>query len=241
MNKTARKQLEHNEAADLVLAASTFLSRNGRQILLVGVAALLLVAAGFGYRAFRARGEERGQIELAKAVAILNAPVSPVATGDGSYPTEAARAEAALKQLLATAEAAPRTDAGLRARYYAASLLADQNRPADAAAAFQAVRSQAGASSLLGRMATLGLASMQVRQQQYDPAIKSLIELSQRREGPLPQDAVLVQLADAYEKAGRTAEAIQTYQRVIDEFPQSPYVAEARQQVDALRSTAKAS
>jgi len=42
-------------------------------------------------------------------------------------------------------------------------------------------------------MASLGLASMQVRQKQFEPAIKALQELSQRRDGPLPVDAVLVQ------------------------------------------------
>jgi lipopolysaccharide biosynthesis regulator YciM len=103
------------------------------------------------------------------------------------------------------------------------------------------VRDAAGASTLLGRMASLGLASMQVRQKQFDPAIKSLQELAQRRDGPLPVDAVLVQLAEAYQQAGRGAEASQTLQRVIDEFPQSPYAADARQRVEALQATAKVS
>ena len=91
----------------------------------------------------------------------------------------------------------------MRARYYAASLYAETNRPKEAADAYEVVRDQAGASTLLGRMASLGLASMQVRQKQFEPAIKALQELSQRRDGPLPVDAVLVQLADAYQQAGR--------------------------------------
>ena len=119
-------------------------------------------------------------------------------------------AEAALKQLLSTADAFKGTEAGTRARYYAASLYAETNRPKEAAEAYTAVRDQAGASTLLGRMASLGLASMQVRQKQFEPAIKALQELSQRRDGPLPVDAVLVQLADAYQQAGRSAEASQT-------------------------------
>ena len=126
----------------------------------------------------------------------------------------------------------------MRARYYAASLYAETNRPKEAGDAYAAVRDQAGASTLLGRMASLGLASMQVRQKQFEPAIKALQELSQRRDGPLPVDAVLVQLADAYQQAGRSAEASQTLQRVIDEFPQSPYAADARQRVEALQVSA---
>jgi predicted negative regulator of RcsB-dependent stress response len=241
MNKAEREHLKHNEAADAVVAATSFASRHGRTLALAAVALLLLVGAVFGYRAFQARTEERAQGELAKAVEILNAPVAPPPAGGtlpaGTYATEQARADAALTQLQATAEQYGRSDAGLRARYYAASLLAESNKPQEAAAAYEQVRDAAGASTLLGRMATLGLASMQVRQKQFDPAIKALQELSQRRDGPLPIDAVLVQLADAYQQAGRSAEASQTLQRVVDEFPQSPYAADARQRVQALQAT----
>ncbi|HTV01033.1 MAG TPA: Wzy polymerase domain-containing protein, partial [Luteitalea sp.] len=117
-------------------------------------------------------------------------------------------------------------------------LYAESNKITEAAGAFQKVRDDAGSSTLLGRMAALGLASIQVRQKQFDPAIKTLQELSQRRDGPLPVDAVLVQLAEAYQQAGRAAEATQTLQRVIDEFPQSPYAADARQRVEALQAAA---
>jgi predicted negative regulator of RcsB-dependent stress response len=250
MNKTEREQLKHNEAADALVAANSYLSRHGRTVALAAVAVLLLVGSVFGYRAFKARTEERAQQQLAAAVEVLNAPIAaapapgatPAPAAAGTYATEAARSEAALKQLLATADSFSGTEAGLRARYHAASLYAETNRAKEAADAYTAVRDQAGASTLLGRMASLGLASMQVRQKQFDPAIKALQELSQRRDGPLPVDAVLVQLAEAYQQAGRAAEASQTLQRVIDEFPQSPYAADARQRVDALQaSAAKAS
>ena len=148
------------------------------------MAVLLLVGSVFGYRAFKARTEERAHGQLAAAVAILNAPVAAPAPGaapapaaPGTYATEAARADAALKQLLSTADAYKGTDAGMRARYYAASLYAETNRPKEAGDAYIVVRDQAGASTLLGRMASLGLASMQVRQKQFDPAIKALQEL----------------------------------------------------------------
>jgi predicted negative regulator of RcsB-dependent stress response len=247
MNKAEREQLKHNETADALVAAGSLMSQHGRTVALAAVAVLLLVGAVFGYRAFKTRTEERAQAQLAAAVDILSAPVATApaagappapAPAAGTYATEAARADAALKQLLSTADAYGRTDAGLRARYYAASLYAETNRPQEAAAAYERVRDQAGASTLLGRMASLGLASMQVRQKQFDPAIKLLQDLAQRRDGPLPVDAVLVQLAEAYQQAGRAAEASQTLQRVIDEFPQSPYAADARQRVEALQATA---
>lgn len=250
MDKAEREHLKHNETADAVIAVSTFLARHGRTVALAAVAALLLVGAVFGYWAFRARTEERAQAQLAAALDVMSAPVAPAPVAGapatpppvGTYATEAARSEAALRQLLATADSYPRTEAGLRARYHAAALLAESNRLKEAADAYEQVRQHAGAATLLGHMATLGQASMQVRQKQFDLAITSLQDLLQRRDGPLPVDAVLMQLAEAYQQAGRAAEATQALQRVVDEFPQGPYATDARQRVEALQAaTPKAS
>jgi len=249
MDKAEREHLKHNDTADALFAASTYLGRHGRTLGLSAVALLLVVGILFGYRAFSARTEERAQAQLAAAVDVMGAPVAPApASGTlavpppaGTFATEAARNDAALRQLMAAADAYPKSDAGVQARYYAASLLADANRPGDAAAAYEQVRQHAGTSTLLGRMATLGKASMQVRQKDFDAAIKSLQDLAARRDGPLPLDAVLMQLADAYQQAGRAAEAAQTLQRVVNEFPQGPYAADARQRVEALAVAPKVS
>ncbi|HTU99391.1 MAG TPA: hypothetical protein VMF13_02560, partial [Luteitalea sp.] len=132
MNKAEREQLKHNEAADALMSASTFASQHGRTIGLGLVGVLLVVGSLLGYRAFKARTEERAAAQLSAAVEILNAPVTPPAAAAtpgtppvapaaaGTYATEAARADAALAQLTKTAEDFGSTDAGLRARYYAA-------------------------------------------------------------------------------------------------------------------------
>lgn len=246
MKKAEREHLKHNEAADAVAATATFFILHARTLALGAVAMALGVAAVFGYRAYTARAEERAQVQLAQAMDVASAPVTPPAAAGvaapapppaaGTYATEAARHTAAITQLLATADAFPKTDAALQARYYAAALLADSNRLDEAAAAYAAVRQQAGDSSLIGRMATLGHAVIQVRQRQFDPAITLLRDLSTRRDGHLPVDGVLMQLADAYQQAGQPAEAAQTLQRVIDEFPQGPYASDARQQADVLQA-----
>jgi TolA-binding protein len=40
-----------------------------------------------------------------------------------------------------------------------------------------------------------------------------------------------MQLAQAYQKAGKMQDARATFKRVADEFPQSPFAADARTQV----------
>ena len=51
------------------------------------------------------------------------------------------------------------------------------------------------------------------------------------REGMLPVDRILMQPAQTCLKAGKTQEARAAFKRVVDEFPDSNFVAEARQQL----------
>ena len=189
--------------------------------------------------------------QLAAAVEILNAPVAPAPApgaapapvAAGTYATEAARADAALKQLLSTAESFGGTDAGLRARYYAASLLRrDQPREGRRRRLRQGARPGRGLDAARPHGRRSGWRACRCARSSSTRPSRRCRNSSQRRDGPLPVDAVLVQLAEAYQQAGRAAEASQTLQRVIDEFPQSPYAADARQRVEALQaSVAKAS
>ena len=43
-----------------------------------------------------------------------------------------------------------------------------------------------------------------------------------------------MRLATAYDRAGRTGDARTTYQRVLDEFPASPYLGSAERELEAL-------
>lgn len=93
------------------------------------------------------------------------------------------------------------------------------------------------AGSLYGQMARLGLAESQALTGAYDEAIKAYTELAQRTDGAVPVDGVLVRLARTYVEAGNTAEATKTWTRIVDEFPNSPFTAEARQKLAELKKS----
>jgi TolA-binding protein len=86
-------------------------------------------------------------------------------------------------------------------------------------------------------MARLGLASAQAQAGQFDQAIKTFQELSQRKDGPLPVDGILMQLAKTYLEAGKRTEAQQTLTRLVDEFPDSPFSGDARRELETLKKT----
>ena len=60
-------------------------------------------------------------------------------------------------------------------------------------------------------------------------------ELSERKDGDMPADAILMQLGRTYIAAGKKDDAKKTFTKVVDEHPDSPYAAEARQELDALK------
>jgi hypothetical protein len=88
---------------------------------------------------------------------------------------------------------------------------------------------------LYGRMAKLGAATIQIDTGRLEPAIATLTQLAQRTDLEIPVDGVLMQLGRAYEKSGKKADAVRTFTRIGDEFPGSPYVADARAELDRLK------
>lgn len=67
-------------------------------------------------------------------------------------------------------------------------------------------------------------------------AAKVAEELQQELDGAqkrLPEDVILYELALTREALGETAAALELYQRIVDEYPRSPYTGKARQMTTA--------
>ena len=232
MKRDERHHLKENDLANLVSRTSTGVRSHGRG---VGMAAVLIVVALAlvgGYFFWRNSREEKAGGMLAEAMATAQAPVAPPAIGtpptSGTFATERARSEAALPKLIAAADAYPSTDAGVEARYQAAALLAELGRYPEAIQRYQEVidRDRKG---LHGQTARLGIAAAASLSGDHDRAIQQLQAMSGETTGAIPVDAVLAQLARAYERAGKPGEAAQTWKRIKDEFPESIYLQEATQ------------
>ena len=61
--------------------------------------------------------------------------------------------------------------------------------------------------------------------------LKAMLEES---EPPLPEDVILSELGTTYEQLGRKEDAMQSYKRIMDEFPQSGYRTTAQERLGAL-------
>jgi predicted negative regulator of RcsB-dependent stress response len=241
MKRTERRHLKENELEILTRQAREKFEARRRETTAVVALVVVVAAAAIGYFTWQQRVQTRAHSLLAEAVAVQDARVGPPPAAGGpatgpSFATERDRAQAALAKFKAAADAYPSTDAGMYARYKQASILLSLGNTTEAAAAFKQVQDRAG-DHIYGQMARLGLAETQARAGQYDQAINTFKELSLRKDGPLPVDGILMQLGRTYLDAGKRSDAQQTFNRLVEEFPESPFSADARRELDNLKKT----
>lgn len=250
MKRLERKHLKENELAHSLASAQGFLTRQQRTIVMAVAAVLVVAAVVGGVMVVRQRANARSSELLAAAMVALNARVVPATAtagqpGDlpaaatmgatGTFSTEEAKLTAALPKLQAVIDAYPDDPAGVTARYHYATALASLGRSPEAISTFDQVVAKAGADSLYGRMASLGKADTQARSGQVDAAIATWKGLAALKDSALPGDAILMELARAYQSKGNAAEARKAYTQIVDEYPTSPFAPDARKELATIK------
>jgi tetratricopeptide (TPR) repeat protein len=248
MKHSERRHLKDNELAIALAHANEWRTRHQKEVTIGIVAVVLLAGAVIGFIAWRRSVDNNARARLAEAMVIYEARVTPPAppaetAGNaspsaptqpvGTYPTEKAKLEAALPKFLAAGDAYPSTDAGQTARYHAAATLVGLGRYDEAIAQYDRVI--ADGSGLLAQMARLGKAEAQLRASQYDAAIASFRELSERTDSTLPKEAMLLELARAYRLAGKHEDARKTLTQIVEQHADSPFVSEAKTELEKIK------
>jgi len=242
MKRTERRHLRENPIEAFARQARETIESRGRETAAIVALAVVVVGAALGYVGWRQHVQTKAHALLAEAMTVQNArvgpPPAPGTPASGIYfPTERERSQAALTKFKIAADAYPSADAGIYARYQEGALSLALGTPAGAAAAFQQVIEKAG-DGFYGQVARLGLAEAQARAGQFDQAINAFKELAQRKDGPLPVDGILMQLGRTYLDAGKKADAQQTFNRIVEEYPESPFAGDARRELETLKKAA---
>lgn len=233
MSRLSRRDMKRDEVLEGFGAAVHYARSHLGILLWIGlalVAAALLVAGGY---ALWTQREERSADLLAQAARALEAPVGVDAPDPDdpwapSFPDEEARrahADALLRRL---SEGYGRTDAGRIADLYLADLAAASGDPERARELWSRFLARSGDHALAAqaRLNLVVLDREQGRGEELAAELRGLLESTEKR---LPDDVILRELAVTLAQLGRGEEARETYQRLLDEHPQSPWAPEARQ------------
>ena len=246
MKTSERQRLRKNELANALNRAGGYYFQHRSRVIYGGVTLVLVLVGVAAYAAWRQNIETNSRALLAEAMVVSEARVvAPTPPADGAvpdpavtqqpntFPSETAKLEAALAKLLGAADAYPNTDAGLMARFQAASTLVQLSRFEEAIAQYERVL--ASDSGLLSRTARLGKAEAQLRAGRHDEAIGTFKELAERQDGSMPREALLMELARAYRLAGKTEDARKTLTQIVEQHASSPLATEAKQELEKLK------
>jgi predicted negative regulator of RcsB-dependent stress response len=239
--RLTRKEIKRDEFADVVGRSVEYAGSHVRSIVYAAVAVIVILALGFAFYSYRNHRQEAASQALSKATKVYQAPV--VATGSKpadaeapSFPTDEARRAAAKTALEKVRSDYGSTDAADVAGLYLAQLAADAGKLDEARKLWNDFV-DAHKGSMLAAESRLNVLALDRKQGKAEDVVKELRAMLEKGDAPLPQDVILHELAATLEQLHRPQEAIQSYQRILDEFPQSPFRSDAQQKVSALDPT----
>jgi TolA-binding protein len=238
MKRAERHHLKQNEFASLAFRTRDAVRERQRQVLAVVVALVVIGGVVLGYYVWRSRVEARASAALAEAIGVSQERVGPPPADtspqtEPGFRTERERSQASLTKFKSVADEHASTRAGIEARYREAATRVTLGTYKEAAKSYQLVIDAAG-DDFLGQMARLGLAEAQARAGEYDQAIGIYTDLAQQKDDRIVE-TVLMQLGRVYRDAGKRAEAEQTFNRLINEYPASVLAEDARRELDVLK------
>jgi tetratricopeptide (TPR) repeat protein len=232
-----RKEIKRDEVAAAVGRSVDYAQSHGRTIGIVIGAALLVLLVLLGFWGFRASQRGKASVALGEALQLAGAPIQ--ATGAKpddpdapSFATPEARRARAKKAFESVRESYRFSPAADVAAVYLGQIAAEEGKLDEARKLWEDYVEDHPDDMLAGNV-KLNLIELDRRAGKTDAIIASLEKMLDASDGPLPKDAILYELAGAYEAAKRDTEAKKTYQRILDEYPQSGYHTLAQQKVGA--------
>ncbi len=242
MNKELKRQIKEDELLTGMGQAVGWLGAHREQVRLGAIVAGVVVLGALALAWFSSSRKQQSEAAFAEALASYHAPLSagqpagaPPPTGP-SFVSAQEKYAKALSQFEGVSARWGSSDAGQRARYYAALCRLELGQSDEARKALEAL----GTSSdkALAAQARLSLARLQAGTGQVDAALESLRKLAAETQPLLPRDFVLMTLASTLEEAQRVADAAKAYEDLALEYPESGFAAEARRRADYLKNRA---
>jgi tetratricopeptide (TPR) repeat protein len=240
--RLSRKEIKHDIRDDAfhhgVEASYEYVSGHRRLLLGVigGVIALALLIAGV--RAYLVSREGKAAEALGHALEVLAAPVVPTGAKPDdprapSFPDEASRDARAKALLEEVREEHGSTGAAAVASVHLGRLRLQAKDEAGARALWEEFLEDHEGHLLAGAV-RVSLLDLDRRSGKAEEVARELQAALDDDDRPLPEDVLLFELAVTQEQLGKPQEARESYQRLSQEYPDSPYAERASSKVREL-------
>lgn len=235
-DRLTRKEIKQQDAFTHSMGEAVHYVQDHRRLILgavAGVVALALIV--FGVMAWVNHSMQQANAELARGIQLWQAPVQ--ATGakpddpvEPSFPTDEARRNAAKKVFTELHDRSGAGDAGDLAGLYLAQISLAEGDRAGARKLWQDFVDAHGDTmpAAGARLSLFALDRADGKAAEVETEVRRLLESPEKE---LPDDVLLYQLAVTLDAEKKGDEARQTWQRIVDEHPESPYVMEARRHI----------
>ncbi len=119
------------------------------------------------------------------------------------------------------------------AKLYLARIALSRGQTEEARAIFVDL-SQKNGNNVIGRLATLDLIDLRIASGQVAEVAGELESMIVGQDGGLPRDAALYKLGEVFVDSGDPERARTYFERLVEEFPESPYLMNARLRLNEL-------
>lgn len=232
--KQIKEDIRHGDVQTAL--SSTFEKVLANTTLVVGIlVGVVVLAVGFvGGRAYLIHRQEAASSELAQATRIFDAPIEeegakPDDPAEPSFASEDARRTRAEEAM----EAVHGGNAEDVARLYLASIALSKGDKATARSYWEDYLRDHDNDDILTMSVRLDLIRLDREEGKGEEVVAELESELESAEKTLPEDAILYELARTLETLDRGGEAREYYQRILDDHPQSPYAADAREKTSS--------
>lgn len=233
MDRQTRRNIKHDRFVDEVSSVAALVKENKREVAIGLVVVLVIAGAVLGWTMMKRSSEAKAQARLAEGIEAFQSPL-PGSTGVDpklvKYKSEKERdaaAEAIFKQVMQKYSG---TDAADVADLFIGQIEAEQGDYAKAEPRYvKFIRTHQ--KSMLATSARIGLYELRMANGSVNDVIRDLRAELRQQNKTVPADVLLALLARAYEVQGDTAKAHSAWQRIVNEFPDSPYGIDAQRKL----------
>jgi tetratricopeptide (TPR) repeat protein len=239
MSRLTRQEMKRDEVREKFEVFLHYVAAHWKP-LVAGFGIIVVAILGyFGIQELMSHRDEQAGEMLSRALRVASAPVGVVDAKPEdelapSFSDETARDEKAKALFLEIQDEYGRTSSGAVSGVYLAGLAMAEGRTDEARILWQEFL-DARPDHLLTATVKVNLLHLDRAEGKGEQVVAELEQELDRKAGRvLPEDVLLYELGATLEELGRSDEAKEHFQRLVDEFPQSGFRTEAQQSLGAL-------